>query len=712
MDIGNIFEEWDFSGSVPLPYRVLLMGCIGIFAWATNLHLLAYLRVDVPALLFSHPPLPAHLLRRPPPRPSGRGDSDLSISTNNNSSSGGGGGSGASGGAGGSTGGSSGSGSSSNTSKYSFTPPASLMLLYRATYMLGVAFLAMTLINMSMYKWAIADPATGSTVASISGGAKGAGAGGAAAAPPATTTTPTRGGIGRDGNPRTGILVPIFGYMTILTMLFIPFNILFIKERYRFLRSMKKVCLSGFNTSVTFSDVILADILTSFARVLGDLAVALCMMFWAGRGSGGKGGNTDNCYNSLLVPIMTSIPYFIRLRQCLTEYKDSHYKVRRHLMNALKYASALFFVALNSFYSFYWDIKHDWMLIERVPGGANNAGYINGYPVSPSPPPVYKETAPGNNMATTTAKANFIAMTPTSKAAMMSASGMPLSPKLSPSTANPTITNSSNSSSTGAGTGSANSNLSTQGGAMNPFASSSSSSSSLLSPNHPHAAHHYFGGSNVGKRVGGNYPTLMLMSPRPWWPWFQQRSGLSQFRMRGYLHYEEAYFYVFAIVLDFLLRTTWMMKVFGNIQIEEYEGGVFTMECLEVLRRWVWVLFRLEAEMVKRQAPSSPSVDSTAFFVGGGGGVITGEEDLYGYVHHNHHHHHYPPHHRYYLDNESIPMTMTNLSSTTLVSGASLSASSSMSSATIGSDLDSKLEKGSGGAGGAHIAMAELKGDR
>ncbi|KAG0254833.1 protein-ER retention protein [Actinomortierella ambigua] len=638
MDIGNIFEEWDFSGSVPLPYRVLLMGCIGVFAWATNLHLLAYLRVDVPALLFSHPPLPAHHIRlhRPPPlRQQGGRDSD-----NPNNVGGGGGGTTGSGGGGGgnnnttttisNSNSSISNSNSSSTSKYSISPPASLMLLYRATYMLGIAFLIMTLLNMSVYKWAISHPGALTTT---TGTTTAAAAAAAAAATDKSTTgspaTPMRGGIGRDGNPRAGILVPVFGYMTIITMLFIPFNILFIKERFRFLRSMKKVCLSGFNTGVTFSDVILADILTSFARVFGDLAVALCLMFWGGRGS----GSTESCYNSPLVPIMTSVPYFIRLRQCLTEYKDSHYKIKRHLMNALKYASAfpvilishlqksakaaalegasnqsmfsdnalfrlwLLFVALNSFYSFYWDIKHDWMLIERVPGGATSgAGYNNIYSGLPSSP-AYKEMSSGS--------------------------------------------------------------------------------------------------SNMATLTGRSPPTLFLRSPRTWWPWFHQWSGLSKFRMRYYLHYEEAYFYMFAIVLDFLLRTTWMMKVFGNIQIEEYEGGVFTMECLEVLRRWVWVLFRLEAEMVKRQAPSSPSTESATFFVGG---ISGGEENIY-HDYSRHHHHQHQHQHHYRLGNDTFPMTMTNLSATTLVStggGGALSTSSSTSAASAGDlgGMDAKMEKG------------------
>ncbi|KAH7055200.1 EXS family-domain-containing protein [Linnemannia elongata] len=467
MDIGNIFEEWDFSGTVPLPYRVLLMGCIGIFAWASNLHILTHLRVDVSNLLFNSPPL---------------------------------------------------SGVYTNHPRHSREKHASksspIVVLYRSIYTLGVAFLFMVLVNM----WIV------------------------------------------------GILVPILGYLSIVLMVFIPFNVLFKKERYRFLRSMKKALFSGFKTEVTFADVILADILTSFARVFGDLAVALCLMFLDRDGS-----NSDACYGSILVPIMTSIPYCIRLRQCLTEYIESNYTVERHLMNALKYASAfpviiissmqkssktasmkgveynayfsdnslfrlwLFFVAINSFYSFYWDIYHDWSLIQAQPAGR------------PSP----------------SVGTPAIAATPT-------------------------------------------------------MGTHSRLTSGPLSPTTPKSAPGNFGDNN-GPASNNNTYANSRKSSR-WWAF--------GWGMRSQLHYEDQLFYVMAVILDFLLRTTWMLKLVSNIQIEEYEGGVFTMECLEVLRRWIWVLFRLESELVKRTAGShgSESASNPAAV-----GLLMGESDMDGH---------------------------------------------------------------------------------
>ncbi|KAK0535684.1 protein-ER retention protein [Tilletia horrida] len=95
----------------------------------------------------------------------------------------------------------------------------------------------------------------------------------------------------------------------------------------------------------TFSAVILADVLTSFAKVFADVWLTACFLvprkehhtWWNGRGS-------------VVVPILTSLPYLIRLRQCISEYLSTtpayakhptHRPSRRPLWNALKYFSAL-----------------------------------------------------------------------------------------------------------------------------------------------------------------------------------------------------------------------------------------------------------------------------------------------------------------------------------------------------------------------------------
>jgi hypothetical protein len=144
-----------------------------------------------------------------------------------------------------------------------------------------------------------------------------------------------------------------------------------------------------------FGDVMLADILTSYAKVLGDLWVTGCM-FLGGVSSAGKPDRA--CGGKLAVPLVISLPYFIRLRQCFIEFSRSRGSGTQHLLNALKYASAfpvillsamqrtyispvedkypdkvwfgesmlfrlwILFVVINSLYSFYWDVVVDWNL--------------------------------------------------------------------------------------------------------------------------------------------------------------------------------------------------------------------------------------------------------------------------------------------------------------------------------------------------------------
>jgi hypothetical protein len=237
-----------------------------------------------------------------------------------------------------------------------------------------------------------------------------------------------------------------------------------------------------------FGDILLADVLTSYAKVLGDLFVSLCMFFSVG------GSATDKpdrqCGGQVIVPLIIGIPSLIRFRQCIIEYQrvqranrrsggiGSHGWGGQHLANALKYASAfpviilsalqrsmsvnqasvgmseaavyrlwLFAVMVNSFYSFYWDIAKDWDL-------------------------------------------------------------------------------------------------------------------TLFS----------------GERSAPDHP------------W-----GL---RRRLYFQTDEIYYA--AIAIDFVLRCTWSLKLSPHLDhFNDLEGGIFVMEFLEVLRRWVWIFFRVETEWVR-----------------------------------------------------------------------------------------------------------------
>ncbi|KAF8853839.1 EXS-domain-containing protein [Acephala macrosclerotiorum] len=196
-------------------------------------------------------------------------------------------------------------------------------------------------------------------------------------------------------------------YLCLLLGLFLfPWRRFSSSGRTRFLTTLQRVSIGGLAQSHDgkFGDILLADVLTSYAKIIADLFVSLCMFF---RADGSATRRPDRgCGGQYLVPIIIAIPSLIRLRQCLIEY----FRVRslnarnggaigsqgwggQHLANALKYASAfpviifsalqrnlslnhqhlgltevslyrawVFAVFINSFYSFYWDVAKDWDL--------------------------------------------------------------------------------------------------------------------------------------------------------------------------------------------------------------------------------------------------------------------------------------------------------------------------------------------------------------
>lgn len=190
-------------------------------------------------------------------------------------------------------------------------------------------------------------------------------------------------------------------YLLLLALLFIiPLRSLSVSHtgRSRLLRTLKRVSIGGLAEAKDgkFGDILMADVLTSYAKILGDLFVCLCMFL--SRGGSATRRPDRNCGGDVLVPLIMAIPSLIRLRQCLIEYmrvRRAPYKESvgwggQHLANAAKYATAfpvIIFSALqrnlptqdknvstglyrawivatlvNSLYSFYWDVAKDWDL--------------------------------------------------------------------------------------------------------------------------------------------------------------------------------------------------------------------------------------------------------------------------------------------------------------------------------------------------------------
>ncbi|PHH70913.1 hypothetical protein CDD80_5660 [Ophiocordyceps camponoti-rufipedis] len=188
--------------------------------------------------------------------------------------------------------------------------------------------------------------------------------------------------------------LPMSYLVALVAIFLVPHRSLPTTGRRRLLAMLRRVSLGGIAETHEgkFGDILLADVLTSYAKVCGDLFVTVCMFLTPG------GSSTDrpdrNCGGAVIVPLLMALPSLIRLRQCITEYlrvRRASYKEStgwggQHLANALKYSTAfpviitsslqrnlpgettktalnrawLVAVLVNSLYSFYWDVAKDW----------------------------------------------------------------------------------------------------------------------------------------------------------------------------------------------------------------------------------------------------------------------------------------------------------------------------------------------------------------
>lgn len=147
-------------------------------------------------------------------------------------------------------------------------------------------------------------------------------------------------------------------YLFLLVVFFaIPFQRVSRTGRYWFLSTLKRISIGRIAEAQDgkFGDILLADALTSYAKVLGDLFISICMFLSTGVSSTDKPDR--NCGGQYIIPVVISIPSMIRLRQCLIEYSrvrnSEHGSASsgwggQHLANALKYSSAFPVIILSA----------------------------------------------------------------------------------------------------------------------------------------------------------------------------------------------------------------------------------------------------------------------------------------------------------------------------------------------------------------------------
>lgn len=302
--------------------------------------------------------------------------------------------------------------------------------------------------------------------------------------------------------------IPSLTIISLLILLMAPWSILYRRERATFLRASLRCLVPSFTQSIYFSDIILADIFTSFAKVFGDFWLASIILI-----SNGHLWQLpeETGLTQWITPCLMSLPYAVRLRQCIAEYVVTSSK--RSLYNALKYFTAfpviflsaaqrlvndekphgehplfrvwVFFVFVNSIYSFWWDVTNDWGLT------------------------------------------------------MFTFSSRKSKRKLSTP------------------------------------ATPMESRDRLISPY----------GSTAALNAAGEDD---LDGP-------SQAPGL-----RSHLLFSDPMIYYIAVFINFVLRFTWSLKLSSHLHhVADLEAGVFLIEGLEVLRRWIWVFLRVEWETLK-----------------------------------------------------------------------------------------------------------------
>lgn len=128
-------------------------------------------------------------------------------------------------------------------------------------------------------------------------------------------------------------------YLLLLVLAFVvPTQHLPRAGRSRFLSTFRRISIGGLAKSDDgkFGDVLLADALTSYAKPLSEVYVALCM-FMSGQSTTGRPDRS--CGGTYMVPFIMCIPFLIRFRQCITD---------RQPANALKYATAFPAIGLSA----------------------------------------------------------------------------------------------------------------------------------------------------------------------------------------------------------------------------------------------------------------------------------------------------------------------------------------------------------------------------
>ncbi|KAJ1648048.1 protein-ER retention protein [Dispira simplex] len=452
-------------------------------------------------------------------------------------------------------------------------------------------------------------------------------------------------------------------------LLVAPVNVLAYGERKRFFRAWGRILAPTLTVPVLFSDVIFADILTSFSRVFADVYSAACDLSIVLLPDYDLQYPThkdhlhyafEGCKYDVFSPLAMCLPFFIRLRQCINEALNSPVGParRRHFANALKYFSSLPVIGLsgyhqyltwkvrdydgdgdisaddhrlnllsrlwlvaamvNTMYCVYWDTAIDWNL------GYTPHWYLQSL-LNRSAPNLFYSPQRGCDATGVVALPRE-----TNVAFPNSESAQTLSLQI-PSD-NDELVMTSESPSTGWST----QNVLTQThpmrrettltgdfpsdtdsemrGKRRPCSISTPLTQDTVTPGSP---------ARVLKpeipdieclptlsRCSTNTALLTPIEPQPTTTFYSHPgctdaeasdegndcpTAHCSYFLRPQRVYDITVYYG-VMIINVLLRTTWTLKISPHLPIETLPLGGFTLEALEIIRRWLWVYIRVERE--------------------------------------------------------------------------------------------------------------------
>lgn len=175
---------------------------------------------------------------------------------------------------------------------------------------------------------------------------------------------------------------PLLWLCAVVLLLCNPLPIMHRSGRAWFLRSCARVLTGGLIGSIEFRDFFLGDEMNSIAYSVSNLWLVQCEYRSAWQ-------STCNPSSTYWTPLLSSLPAFLRLMQCIRRHYDSKGASQVHLVNAAKYASTIchafayfafrttgsqssvrfvwwiVFATINACFTSSWDILMDWNLLHR-----------------------------------------------------------------------------------------------------------------------------------------------------------------------------------------------------------------------------------------------------------------------------------------------------------------------------------------------------------